>query len=167
VTNLYKVRWRVAGWLGLVGLGLAGWAASAAAPPQLAGDWQLRQVSFVSYQPLSHELQEQLDDSTIAALNDALRHDRTRQVVHFQPGGTYQLDHYENPAAAPTWTETGTYRLAGGVLTGVAPAAPNGSSFAQCQLRKLTARQLVLDFPFGPDSLRLFKQLAYARRATR
>ena len=160
-----KTHLRIGSLLALVGLSLAGWVASAAAPPQLVGEWQLRQVSFVAERPLSHELQEQLDDSTVAALNEVLRHDRTRQVVRFRPDGTYQLDQYENPAIAPTWTEAGTYRVADGVLAGVAPAAPTGSSFAHCRLRKLTARQLLLDFPFGPDSLRLFKQLAYARRA--
>jgi hypothetical protein len=153
--------------LALAALGLPGWVASAVVPASLVGEWQLRQVSFVAERPLSQELQEQLDDSTVAALNDALQQGRTRQVVYFRPDSTYQLDYYEDPAAAPTWTEAGTYRVAGGILAGAAPTSPNGSSFGYCRLRKLTARQLVLDFPFGADSLRIFKQLAYARRPAR
>jgi hypothetical protein len=155
---------QVARLVALAALSLAGWAAGLPAAAPLVGEWQLRQVSFVAERPLSHELQEQLDDSAIAVLNEGLRQGHTRQLVSFRPDGTYQLHHYEVPAPLPAWTEAGTYRLAGQVLTGLAPAAPHGSSFAQGRLRKLTARQLVLHFPFGPDSLRIFKQLAYTRR---
>lgn len=122
-------------------------------------------MSFVAERPLSHELQEQLDDSAVAVLNEGLRQGHTRLLVSFRPDGTYQIDHYETPAPLPAWTEAGTYQLAGQALMGLAPAAPHGSSLAQGRVRKLTARQLVLDFPFGPDSLRIFKQLAYTRQS--
>ncbi len=154
--------WLVSSGFLLAGL-LAGGTDEALAqvPPRLAGRWQAQQISLLARRVVSHEVQEQMNDSAIAVTNGELRHGALRQVVEFQPEGTYRYE--QTRKGQPSRTEAGTYAVRQNVIEGHSPGTAGGSSFARWHIAQLGRRQLVLEQPIWADSLRISQQIEFRR----
>lgn len=134
--------------------------APAQVPARLVGRWQAQQVSLLARRVVSHEVQEQMNDSAMALTNDELRQGALRQIVSFQTDGTYRYE--QTRKGQPPHTEAGTYTVRQNVIEGQSPGTAGESSFARWRIAQL-GRQLVLERPIWADSLRISQQIEFRR----
>ncbi|WP_223650834.1 hypothetical protein [Hymenobacter psoromatis] len=130
-------------------------------PPTLLGYWQTRQIGFSVTAATPDSVRNKLDDPDIADLNRAMFTGEAQLLVEFRADSSYQFT--ITRAGKRLRTETGTYSLAHGHLQASSPASPDGSSFHDQQVQKLTRRGLVLVFPAGPELPGASEEVEYHR----
>ena len=146
-------------WLPLL-WGLLAARPAGAVPGPLAGTWQQYQVAFVARREISHEQQQQLNDSATAALNARLRRGQATIRLTLNPNGSYQRTQTgkgQEPA-----TETGTYRFGRDTLY-LRTVGPNPVLPPVLRVVRLTRRVLVLEFLLWEPADAVFEHLAFRR----
>jgi hypothetical protein len=141
----------------LVGLVPAAWAQ---APALLPGRWAVYQIGFLADATVPGEMLEHLNHPQVADLNLAIEHKDAELLVEFRADGTYHFS--ITRAGQRVRTETGSYALKNNRLTASSPA-PDGSSFHNQQVSKLTKRMLVLTFPAAEDIPGVVEEVTYYR----
>lgn len=134
-----------------------------ALPPQLAGQWQQHEVSFVARRVLTAEEQEYLNDSVTADLNTQLRQGQATILLALNTDGSY---HYSRASRGITAaSEAGTCRLSRDTLY-LRPEAHTAVGLLPPMLRvvRVSRRVLVLEFPFGSLANKMVQQQLYHRQ---
>ncbi|RZK16604.1 MAG: hypothetical protein EOO56_19595 [Hymenobacter sp.] len=147
------------GWC-LVALLLLAFAAPAQVPALLPGRWVVQQIGFLAGTTVTNDLLERLNDPQVADLNLAIERQEAELLVEFRADGTYQFA--ITRAGQRVRAEAGRYTLQNGQLTASSPA-PDGSSFHDQHVAKLTKRLLVLTFPAGPEMPDVVEEITYSR----
>ena len=129
--------------------------------PTLLGYWQTRQIGFSVTAATPDSVRDKLDNPDIADLNQAMFAGQAQLLVEFRADSTYQFTIIRDGRRLRT--ETGTYSLTNGHLQASSPASPDGSSFHDQQVQKLTRRGLVLVFPAGPELPGASEEVEYRR----
>lgn len=155
--------WRTVYWVfALAGAGLlATFTAEAQVPALLLGQWEMRQISFVANQAVSHDIMERMDNPEVAELNQEVAAGAARLLVEFRPDGTYQFT--VRRAGSPDHVEAGTYTVRARLLLAQSPATEGGSSFDQQRLTQLSRRKLVVEFPVGNTLPGVVEEIEYRR----
>lgn len=156
---MYSAFWRRL-WL-LAGLVLLLGHARAQVPAALLGEWELRQISFVTDQGAAPELLARMDNPEVAALNREVTAGTARLRVAFRPDGTYVFS-IARPGQ-PARNETGTYIVQNKTLFAQSPATAGGSSFDHQRLVQVSRRKLVVDFLVGEELPGVTEEVEYRR----
>lgn len=135
-------------------------AAQAQIPALLPGRWQVYQISFLAEESVPDSVRDRLDDPQVADLNVAIMQGEAQLVVEFRADGTYEFS--ITRGGQRTRSEMGTYALQNNSLQARSPA-PDGSSFHDQHLAKLTKRTLVLTFPMGHELPGVVEEIEYRR----
>lgn len=147
-------------WL-LAGLLLLGARTRAQVPAALLGQWELRQISFVTDQGATPELLARMDNPEVAALNREVTAGTAHLLVTFRPDGTYAFS--ITRAGRPARNETGTYYVQHKTLFAQSPTTAGGSSFDHQRLVQVGRRKLVVDFLVGEDLPGVTEEVEYRR----
>ena len=153
-----------AGWrtlVGLASLGLPLASARAQVPAALLGQWELRQISFVTSQGADPDLLARMDNPEVAALNQDVAGGAAHLRVTFRPDGTYAFE--VTRPGQPARNETGTYRVQGKTLFAQSPATEGGSSFDHQLLVQVSRRKLVVEFLVGEELPGVTEEVEYRR----
>lgn len=134
--------------------------APAQVPALLPGRWAVYQIGFLADATVPREMLERLNDPQVADLNLAIERKEAELLVEFRADGTYQFSITRN--GQRTRAESGSYALKDGWLT-ASSAAPDGSSFHDQQVTKLTKRMLVLTFPADKSMPGVVEEITYYR----
>ncbi|MDJ0366271.1 hypothetical protein QMK33_14015 [Hymenobacter sp. H14-R3] len=156
---MHPVYWRRL-WL-LAGLVLLMGRACAQVPAALLGQWELRQISFVTDQGADPALLARMDNPEVAALNRAVTAGTARLLVTFRPDGTYAFS-IARPGQ-PVRNEIGTYFVRDNTLFAQSPATAGGSSFDHQRLVQVGRRKLVVEFLVGEELPGVLEEVEYRR----
>jgi hypothetical protein len=130
-------------------------------PDLLAGQWQMRQISFVANQTVPPDILERMDNPEVAELNQEIAGGTAQLVVEFRPGGTYQFTVMRQ--GQPARVETGTYTIRGKTLLAQSPSTEGGSSFDRQEVMQLSRRRLVVQFLVGDELPGVLEEVEYRR----
>jgi hypothetical protein len=144
----------------LAGLLLAG-RTRAQVPAALLGQWELRQISFVTDQGAAPELLARMDNPEVAALNREVTGGTAHLLVTFRPDGTYAFS--ITRLGQPSRNEIGTYSVQGKTLFAQSPTTVGGSSFDHQRLVQVGRRKLVVDFLVGEELPGVTEEVEYRR----
>jgi hypothetical protein len=136
-------------------------SARAQVPALLLGQWELRQVSFVTSQGAPPDLLARMDNPEVAALNQQIAGGTAHLLVTFQPDGTYAF-RVMRPGQ-PAREETGTYFVTNKTLFAQSPATEGGSSFDHQLLVQVSRRRLVVEFLVGDELPGVTEEVEYRR----
>jgi hypothetical protein len=136
-------------------------AARAQVPALLPGRWLVYQIGFLADATVPREMLERLDDPQVADLNLAIERKEAELLVEFRADGTYQFAITRDGQRMRS--ETGRYTLQNGSLTATS-TTPDGSSFHDQHVAKLTKRTLVLTFPADPAMPGVVEEITYYRQ---
>lgn len=150
---VWRSVWLVASWLPLT--------SRAQVPAALLGQWELRQISFVTDQGAAPELLARMDNPEVAALNREVAGGTARLLVTFRPDGTYAFS--ITRSGQPARNETGTYYVQNKTLFAQSPATAGGSSFDHQRLVQVGRRKLVVDFLVGDELPGVTEEVEYRR----
>lgn len=151
---------------GLLSAGLLLAAAGRAqVPALLLGQWELRQIAFVTNQTVSHEIMERMDNPEVAELNQEVAAGTARLLVEFRPDGTYQFN-VQRPDQ-PAHVEAGTYDVRARQLLAQRPGTEGGSSFDGQRIVELSRRRLVVGFLVGNELPGVVEEIEYRRVSER
>ena len=135
--------------------------ARAQVPALLPGQWELRQISFVTSQGAAPELLARMDNPEVAALNQEVAGGTAHLLVTFRPDGTYAFSVVR--AGQPARNETGTYFVKNNTLFAQSPATEGGSSFDHQRLAQVSRRRLVVEFLVGDELPGVTEEVEYRR----
>ena len=130
-------------------------------PALLPGRWEVYELGFLAEAVVPDSIRERLNDPQVADLNLAIQRGEAQLVVEFRANGTYQFTITQ--AGEQTRLEKGDYTLINNEIS-ARSAAPDGSSFHNQRLIKLTKRTLVLAFPAGSRLPGVMEEIEYRRQ---
>lgn len=131
-------------------------------PPTLLGRWKTRQIGFTITGATPDSVRDQLDNSEVADLNQAIFFGDALLVVEFKADSTYD---FTIMRGGETFRhETGTFSVRQGRLLASSPGSADGASFNDQQIQKLARRSLVLSFPTGPEQPGVNEEIEYTRQ---
>ena len=130
-------------------------------PPTLLGRWQTRQIGFTVSATTPDSVRNQLENSEVGDLNQAIFLGEAVLEAEFRADSTYEFTIVRGGAVQRH--ETGTFSVRGGRLLASAPSSPDGSSFNDQQIQRLARRALVLTFLVGPELPGVQEEITYRR----
>lgn len=131
------------------------------APPTLLGRWKTYQIGFSVTPATPDSVRDQLDNSEVADLNQAIYFGEALLVVEFKADSTYDFTIMRGGETVRY--ETGTFSVRQGRLLASSPGSPDGSSFNDQQVQRLARRSLTLVFPVGPQMPGVNEEIEYRR----
>lgn len=93
-------------------------------PALLAGQWEMRQISFVANQTVPPDILEQKDSPQVTELNQKQAGGSARLVVEFRPEGTHRFAVARQ--GPPPCSEARTYTVRGKTLLAQSPSTEGG-----------------------------------------
>ena len=131
------------------------------APPTRLGRWKTRQIGFTITGATPDSVRDQLDNSEVAGLNQAMFYGEALLEVEFKADSTYEFTIMRGGETMRY--ETGTFSVRQGQLLANSPNSLDGSSFNDQKILKLARRSLVLAFPTGPQQPGVIEEIEYVR----